>query len=151
MKKILTILGYIWAGICLLTVLIMFTGLDSFSKQLARLPFMKINPIYSGGEVIKKIETSDYTIELHEPVFESLIGESKEGFVQMEWIWKDTMPESVRDTIDYNNDNKNDFIIHIKTGSKEIVLEKIEEKVQDVDASAMTQDGWIVRIGLSRK
>ena len=107
MNKLLSILGYIWAGICLLFVLIMFPGLDSFSKQIARLTFMKINPIYSGGEVVRQIELENYTIELHEPVFEALIGESSEGFVQLRWIWKSEIPELIKDTIDYNDDNNN--------------------------------------------
>jgi hypothetical protein len=51
MKKIKITAGIIWALAGLILILILFPGLTGFSKSLAQLPFMKINPNYSGGEV----------------------------------------------------------------------------------------------------
>ncbi len=150
MKKIATICGYIWAVLCLLIVLIMFPGLGFFSKQLASLPFMKINPIYSGGDVEQIKECKNYTLQIHKPVFEALIGESSEGFIQISWIWKDSLPGILNDSIDYNTDGKPDFIITVYTTNGDIQINPLNEKVKALIASAQTENGWIARIKLKK-
>ena len=60
MKKIKIIAGIIWALSGLILILILFPGLNSFSGSAARLPFMKINPNYSGGEVTKQMLSGNY-------------------------------------------------------------------------------------------
>ena len=61
MKKIKIIAGIFWAFLCMILILILFPGLNSFSGSVARLPFMKINPNYSGGEVAKQIVSDNYS------------------------------------------------------------------------------------------
>lgn len=148
MKKIFTVLGFIWAAICLLIVLTMFPGLDSFSKQMAKLPFMKINPSLSGGDVAKTIEYESYTVNIHKPVFAALIGESSRGFVQVEWIWKDSIPVPVYDSVDFNMDLTTDFIIEIDPLNDTIKIVSLQNNVGEIEASARTGNGWIARIGL---
>lgn len=148
MKKFLPILGFTWAIVCLLLVLIMFPGLNNFSQQLAKLPFMKINPAYSGGEVIDTIESENYTVKIHEPVFAALIGESSKGFVQLTWNWKDSIPVQVIDTIDYDCDNEKDFILTIEPSTENLRIISLQNKVREIDASTRTENGWLVRVGL---
>ena len=148
MKKFLTILGFTWAVICLLIVMMMFPGLDSCSKQLAKMPFMKINPSLSGGAVATTIEHDSYTVNIHEPVFAALIGESSRGFVQLDWNWKDSIPVPVTDTVDFNMDNEIDFIIGIDPSNENLQIVSLQHTVGEIEASARTENGWIVRIGL---
>jgi hypothetical protein len=148
MKKLIAILGFIWAAICLLLVLIMFPGLNNFSQQLAKLPFMKINPKFSGGDVATTIEYNTYTMNIHKPVFASLIGESSKGFVQLDWNWTDSIPVRVTDTIDYNMDNKMDFIIGIDPSTEDIQIVSLQNAVREIKASSRTENGWLVRVGL---
>jgi hypothetical protein len=148
MKRILTILGFTWAAICLLIILILFPGLDNFSFQLAKLPFMKVNPILSGGDVARSVEKETYLLNIHEPVFEALIGESDRGFVQLEWVWKDSIPVPVTDSVDFNMDDHLDFIISIDPSSDNVHLRPCQPHVEDIQASARIGNGWIVRVGL---
>jgi len=148
MKKLLTILGFFWAAICLLIILIMFPGLDNFSRQLAKLSFMKINPTLSGGDMARSVEYEEYTLNIHEPVFDALIGESSRGFIQLDWVWKDSIPLPVYDSIDFNMDNYIDFIISIDPVAGTIHLDPLQSRVSDIIASARVENGWIVRVGL---
>ncbi len=148
MKKLKIILGFTWAAVCLLIILIMFPGLDSFSRQLAKLSFMKVNPTISGGDVARSVEYEDYTLNIHEPVFEALIGESSKGFIQLDWIWKDSIPVPVKDSIDFNMDDHIDFIISIDPLSDRVYLDPLQPFVEEITNQARLEDGWIVRVGL---
>jgi hypothetical protein len=151
MKKLLSILGFTWAVVCLLIILIMFPGLNNFSLQLAKLPFMKINPKYSGGDVVKTIKYENYTVNIHEPVFAALIGESSKGFVQLDWNWTDSIPVPVTDTIDYDLDNQKDFIIGIDPSTENLRIISLQNAVGEIKASARTENGWLVRVGLTNE
>jgi len=148
MKKLKIILGFIWAAVCLLIILIMFPGLDNFSTQFAKLSFMKVNPTLTGGDVARSVEYEDYTLNIHEPVFEALIGESTKGFIQLEWIWTDSIPVTVKDSIDFNMDDHIDFIIGIDPLSNQVHLDPLQPFVEEITDEAQLEDGWIVRIGL---
>ena len=151
MKKLITILGFAWAAVCLLIVLIMFPGLDGFSKQMAKLPFMKINPLYSGGDVVTTVASERYSVMIHEPVFAALIGESSKGFVQLDWNWTDSIPVPVTDTIDFDMDNRMDFIIGIDPSAERLQMEALHNAVGEIEASTRTENGWLVRVGLTNE
>jgi hypothetical protein len=129
-------------------ILIMFPGLDSFSKQLARLSFMKVNPTLSGGDTARSVVYEDYTLHIHQPVFEALIGESSTGFIQLDWVWNDSIPVPVSDSVDFNNDNHIDFVISIDPQSDAVYLDPLQSCVSDITISARVENGWIVRVGL---
>ena len=148
MKKILVILGFTWAVICLLIILIMFPGLDSYSRQMAKLSFMKVNPTLSGGDTARSVVYEDYTLHIHNPVFDALIGESSSGFIQLDWVWNDSIPVPVKDSIDFNMDDHIDFIISIDPQSNQVHLDPLQPHVRDIIAEARLENGWIVRVGL---
>jgi hypothetical protein len=150
MKKLPAILGFFWAVLCLIIVLVMFPGLDSCSRQLAKLPFMKINPTFSGGDTAATVCYENYVLDIHEPVFAALIGESSRGFVQLDWTWKDSIPVVISDTIDYNMDLAPDFIIGIDPSAEKLQIKSLNEIVKGIEASARTENGWIVRVELDR-
>jgi hypothetical protein len=151
MKKLLTVLGFIWAVLCLIIVLAMFPGLNNCSRQLAKLPFMKINPTFSGGDTASTVFYDNYTLNIHKPVFAALIGESSKGFVQLDWNWKDSIPVVIADSIDYDQDLTPDFIIGIDPSTEKLQLESLNEVVKGIQGSARTRNGWIVRVELEKK
>lgn len=140
------IAGFTWAFLCLITIIVLFPALNPLANSTSKLPFMKINPNYTGGEIVKEIEKGNYTISIHRPVFDGLIGERKNGFVQVDWRGK--LSKTLIDTIDYNDDKSNDFIVQIDTTTAQSILNKLNSKVQGVNVSTKTSFGWAVRIGL---
>ena len=139
------IAGIFWAFLCLILILILFPGLNSFSGSAAKLPFMKINPNYSGGEVARQIVSDNYTIDIRKPVFDGLIKERKSGFVQIDW--RGNIPDVIIDTIDYDLDNIADFRIMIMKKTRiKLSLPPLTDKVGPILISTSTSYGWAIRV-----
>jgi hypothetical protein len=147
MEKVKIAAGIAWAFICLILIIILFPGLTGFSSSLSKLPFMKIHPRYAGGEIAKQIVKDSYTLDVRKPVFKGLIGDRKDGFVQLDW--RGTLPEEVRDTIDYDFDGIPDFIILVNTKRSETEMNQFNNKVKNIGLSTPTSYGWAVRINLT--
>jgi hypothetical protein len=148
MKKIKIITGIAWAFICLILIIVLFPGLNSFSSSLAKLPFMKINPNYTGGEVAQSLVIDNCTIDIRRPVFDGLFGERQKGFVQIDW--RGEIPAEIIDTIDFDFDNNKDFAISINSKSSETILLPFNNKIRDVGISTPTSYGWAVRVNLKK-
>jgi hypothetical protein len=146
MKKVKIIAGITWAFICMILIIILFPGLNSFSSSAARLPFMKINPNYTGGEVAKRLITESCTLDIRRPVFDGLFRERNKGFVQLDW--RGNVPENIYDTIDYNLDGISDFCILVATKDSKSELKVFNRKVKDISISTPTSYGWSARINL---
>ena len=146
MKRVKIIAGICWAFICLILIMILFPGLDSFSSSAAKLPFMKINPNYSGGEVAHQMISAGCTLDIREPVFDGLLKERKKGFVQLDW--RGNLPDKLIDTIDYNSDGNPDFYILVDRSKSKTDMEPISNKVTGLNISTRTSYGWAVRVGL---
>ena len=148
MKKIKIVAGIFWAILCLLLILVLFPGLNNFSSGISRLPFMKINPNLTGGEAAEQIVMKSCTLVVRKPVFDGLIGERKQGFVQIDW--RGNLPEIVSDTIDYDLDKKPDFVIRISRSESSTVLKLLNPKVRKVGISTPTSYGWSARIKIEK-
>jgi hypothetical protein len=148
MKKIKIIAGISWAFLCMIVIIILFPGLNSFSGSAARLPFMKINPNYSGGEVIRQIASDNYKIDIRKPVFDGLIQERKHGFVQVDW--RGNIPDEIADTIDYDLDKLADFRILIMKKENKTEITSFNRKVGEVLISTPTSYGWAIRVRVQK-
>jgi hypothetical protein len=148
MKKLLSIPAYLWAIACLLLIPITFIGNDSLASQLAKLPFMKVNPLYSGGEISDSINAPELNIYIYKPVFEAFIGESKEGFVQIRFSSAGNLPDIISKSIDYDKDGINDFDVNIDTRNGETQLKHFNPLVTEMEISSKVKEDWIIRVGL---
>jgi hypothetical protein len=148
MKKVKIIAGITWAFLGLIMIIILFPGLNNMSGSVSRLPFMKLNPRYSGGEIANQIVTESCTLNIRKPVFNGFFSERERGFVQMDWRGK--LPDKISDTIDYNLDGISDFRIMIDRINSKTTLEPINSKVKEIVISTPTSYGWAVRIGLTK-
>lgn len=146
MKKVKIIAGISWALFCLILIIILFPGLNSFSLSVSKLPFMKLNPRYTGGEIADQVISKSCTLDIRKPVFNGFLKERNSGFVQLDW--HGTIPEIIKDSIDYDHDGIKDFCILIDKKNSKTVLEPIDRKVKGVLISTPTSYGWAVRIGL---
>jgi hypothetical protein len=146
MNKIKMTAGIIWALVCLFLMIVLFFGLRNFSTGMAKLPFMKLNPNASGGEIAMQIEAENCTLVVRKPVFDGLFGERKKGFVQIDW--RGNIPEIINDTIDYNMDNSPDFVIGINRLENKVNLVAMNPKVRNVAISTSTSWGWAARVNI---
>jgi hypothetical protein len=146
MKKLKIIAGIIWAFLGLILIIILFPGLNGYSVSVSKLPFMKLNPIYSGGEIVKQVVADRCTLDIRRPVFNGFIKERNTGFVQLDW--KGNLPELINDSIDYDQDGVKDFIISVDRKTSKTILTPINIKAKKVVISTRTSYGWAVRVGL---
>jgi hypothetical protein len=146
MKKVKIIAGIFWAFFCLILIIILFPGLNSFSLSVSKLPFMKLNPRYTGGEIADQVISKSCTLDIRKPVFNGFLKERNSGFVQLDW--HGTIPEIIKDSIDYDHDGIKDFCVLIDRKNSKTVLDPINRKIKGVLISTPTSYGWAVRIGL---
>ncbi len=148
MNKIKITAGIIWAFLGLILIIALFPGLNGFSKSFGTLPFMKINPRYTGGEVSFSKSAGACTLVVHKPVFNGLINDRKDGFVQVDWRGK--IPDQIQDTIDFNRDNVPDFIVAVDTKKPASDCYPLNPGVTGLAISTSTSFGWAVRIKLRK-
>jgi hypothetical protein len=149
MKKTKIIAGIAWAFAGLILMIIFFPFWGNFSYSIGKLPFMKINPNYTGGEIAMKYVTENCTLVVHKPVFNGLLKERKSGFVQVDWRGK--LPDIFTDTIDYTLDKTPDFIVRVDKSSSKTDLTALNGKVKDVRISTPASYGWAVRVNLNKE
>ena len=149
MKNIRIIAGICWAVAGLILIIILFPGLNGFSVSVSKLPFMKLNPRYTGGEVATHLISEKCTLNVRKPVFNGFLKERNSGFVQMDW--HGIVPGEIIDSIDYDNDGKKDFCIEVNSTNSESGLEVYNDKVKKIIISTPTSYGWAVRVGLSKE
>jgi hypothetical protein len=146
MKKVKIIAGICWAFAGLILIIILFPGLNSYSVSVSKLPFMKLNPRYTGGEIASQIITGSCTLDIRKPVFNGFLKDRKSGFVQLDW--RGNIPEMIIDSIDYDTDGNKDFCISVNRKESKTNLESFNPKVKGVVISTPTSYGWSVRVGL---
>lgn len=149
MKKLKIVTGICWAFLCLILIIILFPGLNSYSVSVSKLPFMKLNPRYTGGEIANQIIAGSCTLDIRKPVFNGFLKERNSGFVQLDW--HGILPEMIKDSVDYDRDGNNDFCISIDRKDSKTELVPISGNVKGVVISTQTSYGWAVRIGLQKQ
>lgn len=148
MKRLKIIAGIGWAFLGLILIIILFPGLNSFSVSVSKLPFMKLNPRFTGGEIANQMITESCTLDIRKPVFNGFLKERNSGFVQLDW--RGTIPEKIKDSIDYDHDGRKDFCILVDRKDSKTELQSFNNKVKSVIISTPTSYGWAVRVELTK-
>jgi hypothetical protein len=150
MNRIGTVLGYLWASLALLIVLATFIGSNFFSHQLVSLTGLTVSPWYTGGEVVRTIDHGTYQTLLHRPVFDGLFGERQTGFMQLNWESSAGLPPVIEEAIDYDGDQKRDFLIRLDTQTGKTSLLANLPTVTGVGATYKLKKGWAARVLLQK-
>jgi hypothetical protein len=150
MKKIRIIPAYIWAAACFILIPVTFIKNDVLAEKLARLPFMKIHPKYSGGEERIAYINNGLHISVFEPVYSGIKGKGSDGFVQVKFAGTNKIPGTINETIDYDLNGDPDFKVSINTADGITSLEKLNIHVQSIQVSSKVKEYWLVRVNVVR-
>jgi hypothetical protein len=150
MNRLKTISGYTWAFVCFVIVLATFVGQAYFSRKLVSATGIKVSPRLTGGEIVKVIDHGQYKTLIHRPVFDGLIWERKNGFIQVAWEPITGLPPVVVEKIDFDRDDKPDFLLTLDTRSGQCSLTAYNASVLSVDRLYKLEKGWAVRVGLRK-
>ncbi len=151
MRRVTSLVGFVWAACAVLVVLACFIGSDYFSQRLAAATGVKISPWFSGGEIAATTEHGTYRTLIHRPVFDGLISERQDGFLQVRWEPHQALPARIEEAIDYNGDGTTDFTIVLDTTSGEASLTGTSPSVVGIRGTYRLKTGWAVRILLRKE
>jgi hypothetical protein len=153
MTELKSLLATGWAVLATPLILATFIGNGAFAAWLARSTGAVVSPWYTGGEVARQIEHPGYRTLVRRPVFDALVGQRPVGFVQVEWIpAQDTsLPESLREAIDYDDDGVADFTVDLVTRANTATLTPHCSRVLALQRVYRLDREKVVRVRLRRE
>ncbi len=151
-SKLQSFLGYFIAALMVPVVFISLAGMQPIAEGLVRLTGVVISPWYTGGEVARTVSHGAYELRIHRPVFDWLIGEQREGFVQVVWTPREALPETIVEDVDFDNDGAADFQVTLHPKTKTAEWRPYSERAFGMDGPyAIGEDGLGVRIKLKNR
>ena len=150
MNRLKAITGYALALLSLVGFMVVILGLGGWMNLLVSATGLTVSPWFSGGQVVRTVEHGAYRTEIHRPVFDALIGERSEGFVQVSWRPDGAVPERLDEEVDYNGDGKADFRVQVGTSPREAALTPYAPGVVSVSGPYHLTGAWAVRVELRK-
>ena len=151
MGRAASIIGYCLAALAIPVAIATFAGMDFFSRGLVAATGLKVSPWMNGGDVIHVVEHGGYQTQIHQPVFDGLFGEKKEGFVQVDWTPLKNLPSSISEEVDFDRDGKADFKIGLDVEAVSAEITKENPRIKSLEGCYKLKDGRAVRVWLINK
>jgi len=146
MQTLKKITGYTLAALATPLVLATFMGLEIWPAKLAHATGVKVSAWYTGGEVVRTIPRQGYEVRVHRPVFDGFLWEASEGFVQIDWAPRESVPPLVAEDIDFNNDSATDFRVELDSGNVTAKLTDRTGRVIGVERAYKLRRSYAVRV-----
>ena len=138
MAKLKSVLGYSAAALTIpimIAAVLIWTILPQVGIGLVSATGLKNSPNWSGGEVVRTISHGAYETQVHRMVFDALIGERSEGFVQVTWLPPDALLARIDEEIDADGDGQADFRLEVDTANKVSTLTPYAPWVLDLEGT----------------
>lgn len=148
--RIQSTIAYSVAFTMTLVVLATFMAMPYLSHQFVAMTGLKVSPLFTGGEPQQIIQHDGYTTIIRRPVFEGLLWPSREGFIQIDWQTAKTLPPTLTETVDYDQDAQADFKVTLDTQQNTATLEIYRPGVQENAETYVLKSGWAIRINLKQ-
>jgi hypothetical protein len=148
MSKLKAFLGYTAAVLSPLIVIVSFMGLDYLAKPFIEATGLEVSANYTGGEVVQTVDHGAYEVAIHRPVFDALIGERREGFVQIDWTPLHALPSQLDDEIDVDRDGEMDMRLQVDVANEQTRLTAYAPWVLEVEGTYRLPEALAVRVTL---
>ncbi len=148
MSKLTAIAGYTLAALAVPLVLVTFIGGQFWSELLVSTTGITVSPWMTGGEVVRQVDHSTYQTQIHRPVFDWLIGQRPEGFVQVDWGPLDWLPPRIDEDVDFDGDGQPDFHVTLDTQALSAVLTPRDPRVLRLEGVYRLSDALAIRVSL---
>ena len=151
MAKFKSILGYTLAVLCIPLMIfgtLAFSGIVPWGESFIKATDLKISANWTGGEVVQIVEHGTYQTEIQRPVFDALIGERKEGFIQIAWRPPEALPAFINEEIDFDADGQADFRIELQPASKQATITSYSPNVLGLEGVYNLGDKLAIRVKL---
>lgn len=133
MTKLKVATGYLWAVISII-ILISMIGLSQMPLEKLNQAFgIKVSARVTGGEVATTIQHDGYKTLIYRTVFDGVINDRNNGFVQIEWEPDGgEVPAIISEQVDFNNDGTSDFAVRYDTSNIKASINKYNPKVTGI-------------------
>ena len=150
MAKVRSVLGYLVAALYIPAMLVAVEANQPLrlGVRLVGAAGLQHSANWTGGEVVQTIEHGPYRTEVHRPVFDALIGEHREGFVQVAWRPAAALPARIGEEIDANADGRADFRIALQTATRQATLTPLSPDVLGLEGVYRLGDTLAIRVRL---
>ena len=151
MATLKSILGFTVAALSIpimIAAVLPFTVFGFLGEQLISATGLTTSANWTGGEVVQTIEHGAYRTEIHRPVFDALIGEHKEGFIQVAWRPPEDLPVRIDEEIDFDADGQADFRIELEPATRQATLTPYSSSVLELVGVYDLGDTLAVRVKL---
>jgi hypothetical protein len=109
MTRLKSILGYTAAALTVAaTMLTPFLLMNFFTRGVAATG-LRIDPVYTGGDVVREIARSGYRVRVHRAVYPKTSLQRIEAFVQLDWTPAAALPPQVSEEVDLDGDGHPDL------------------------------------------
>lgn len=146
MQRIKAFLGYAIAVFTIFVVLATFIGNDLFGNLIVKATGITVSPLFTGGEVVRNIDHDDYQTEIHEAVFAGLLKPSDTGFVQVNWVKVEKIPERLVEDIDFDGDGAVDFSVEYDTKENQASIIPYNPNVIGLEDTYELKDAFAIRV-----
>lgn len=113
-------LGYLWMITALLASVAGLANLGAIEEVLFIKRGFQVTENWGGGRTDSVIIHDKYRTVIHQPVFAGLWSETDRGFIKIDWIGEPELPVRIAEAVDYDHDNRTDFIIKLNTVDNEV-------------------------------
>jgi hypothetical protein len=143
--KLKPALGYLCAGLAVPVVLATFIGMQGWMEWIADTG-LRVSPWITGDVVALTIRHAGYETRIHKPVFQGLLWETRDGFVQVDWAPRENVPAAIDEEIDFDGDGQADFRVQWNTQTGSIILSPRSEKVLYLEGKYALEESWTIRV-----
>lgn len=146
MQRLKAFLGYTLAVLATPLVLIAFVASGPLPAVLVEATGLTLSPWVDGGAVRQTVDRGAYQVLLHRPVFDGLVGERKQGFMQIDWTPLSALPERVAEEVDLDEDGEMDFRLEVDVQASRATLTPYNAKAISVEGVYKLENARAVRV-----
>ncbi len=150
MAKLKSVLGTLWALTALPLLLVMFFGYGHWPRLLVAVTGLQVSPWYTGGEVVSTIPREGYDTLVHRPVFDALVGQRSQGFVQVDLVPPEggVLPTVVEESVVVQDNPALAIRVRVDTAARTATLGASGTHVIGVEGVYGLKSGLAVRVSL---
>jgi hypothetical protein len=150
MSRVKSILGTAWAAAALPLLLVMFFGLGKWPALLVGATGLHVTPRYTGGPTVSILARDGFTVHLHRPVFDGLVGKRSEGFVQVDVVATSgaQLPPIVEESLTPEGNPAMAFTLRLDTATRTATVRPVGAAVLGVAGVWQLDQGLAVRVAL---
>ena len=148
MLRLKAFLGYTLAVLATPLVMITFLASGPLPSILVKATGLTLSPWIDGGVVRQTVDRGAYQVLLHRPVFDGLVGERKQGFMQIDWMPLSALPGRVAEEVDLDEDGQADFRLELDVQTSQATLTPYNSKAVSIEGVYKLETARAVRVVL---